>query len=113
MTYSAINSSGVHVVWSASGINFLFIGVSSVTLKQGKIFIQLVLKWSEILTKGLGDAILFFKRRCQGTTYGRIAVTVALEGKPPSAEPRLLVNWCTAAFAIPYPIIPIQEYHKL
>ena len=35
-TYSATNSRGVHVVWSASGMNFLFIGVSSVTLYSKK-----------------------------------------------------------------------------
>ena len=37
ISYSATNSNEVHVVWSALGIHFLFIGVSRVTLKYTRV----------------------------------------------------------------------------
>ena len=37
---------------------------------------------------------------------GRIATTEVSLGSPPSSEAKDLHRWCTAALAIPYPIIP-------
>lgn len=45
----------------------------------------------------------------QQFTYGKIAVTVALSGNPLPLAAKLFVNWWTAAFAIPYPIIPVNK----
>lgn len=47
---------------------------------------------------------------------GRMATAVASLGRPELSCPRLLVSWCTAALARPYPIIPapttstVKEY---
>jgi hypothetical protein len=58
LTYFATKSNGVHVLKSASDINFLFIGVSKVTLKK-KWFIKLApfqqyLWWSVLLVEETG-----------------------------------------------------------
>lgn len=39
-------------------------------------------------------------------TYGNIPSVVVFGGRPFSGDDKLLMSWCTAAFAIPYPIIP-------
>ena len=39
-------------------------------------------------------------------TYGDMAETKASEGSPDFSHARLCTKWCTAALAIPYPIIP-------
>lgn len=66
--YSDMNSKGVHLVVSAFGIHFLFIGVSKV--------------------------------------IGKIEATKDPAGRPLPSEANDFVNWCTEAFASPYPIMP-------
>lgn len=39
-------------------------------------------------------------------TYGRMAVMKAALGSPLPSDDRLCTSWCTAALAIPQPIIP-------
>lgn len=41
-----------------------------------------------------------------GVAYGSIPNVLELLGRPLPDFDKLFINWCTAALAIPYPIMP-------
>lgn len=57
----------------------------------------------------VSEFILLYNYVFNEYTHGRVAKTVEFAGIPLFSPAKLLTSWCTAAFAMPYPIIPNVE----